>query len=203
MRYFEYGQIEIEYLKRRDKKLGNIIDNIGIIKRKVTPDIFTALIESVLSQQISAKAAQTVSDRMHILLENEIKAQSIANAGHEAIKNCGISNRKATYILGIAEAALNRTIDFNTMNTLNDEEIISKLTMLNGVGVWTAEMLLIFSLCRPNVVSYGDLAIRRGMMRLYGLKKLSKGKFETYKKRYSPYGSVASLYLWALAATCE
>ncbi|EQB90222.1 hypothetical protein M918_01105, partial [Clostridium sp. BL8] len=100
---------------------------------------------------------------------------------------------------GIAEAAISGEVDFSTLHTLTDEEIVKKLSALKGVGVWTAEMLLIFSLCRPDVVSFGDLAIRRGMMNLYGLKELPKEKFERYKKRYSPYGTVASLYLWALS----
>ena len=90
-------------------------------------------------------------------------------------------------------------MNFHTLHTLSDNEVIERLTSLNGVGVWTAEMVLIFSLCRPDVVSYEDLAIRRGMMNLYGLKELRKEKFYRYKKRYSPYGSVASLYLWALS----
>ena len=84
--------------------------------------------------------------------------------------------------------------------SLPDAEIISRLSALDGVGVWTAEMLLIFSLQRPDVVSWGDLAIRRGMMALYGLNSLTRTQFDNYRKRYSPYGSVASLYLWALAA---
>lgn len=199
MHFFEYGQVEIEHLERRDKKLGAAIGKIGIIQREVTPDVFSALVQSVLGQQISAKAAQTVCNRMYTLLNNEITPQGISNAGLEAIKGCGISSRKAGYLLGIADAALTGAVDFNTLYTLTDEEITKKLTSLNGVGTWTAEMLLIFSLCRPNVVSYGDLAIRRGMMKLYGLKELSKEKFEIYRKRYCPYGSVASLYLWALA----
>ena len=82
---------------------------------------------------------------------------------------------------------------------MSDSEIIEALTAISGVGVWTAQMLLIFSLMRPDVVSYGDLAIRRGMMNMYGLRELSKEKFERYAKHYSPYGSVASLYLWELS----
>jgi 3-methyladenine DNA glycosylase/8-oxoguanine DNA glycosylase len=111
-----------------------------------------------------------------------------------------MSLRKAEYIKGIAEAALSGKVDFGRLHTLSDEEIIKKLSSLRGVGVWTAEMLLIFSLCRSDVVSYKDLAICRGIMNLYGLKELPKERFERYRKRYSPYGSVASLYLWALSA---
>lgn len=199
MHIFEYGQKEIEYLKSKDKKLGAAIDRIGIIKREVIPDTFTALVSSIVSQQISGKAADTVWNRLISLL-GSITPESIGEAELSKIQGCGMSVRKAGYIKGIAEAALSGQVDFSTLHTLTDGEIIEKLSSLYGVGVWTAEMLLIFSLCRPDVVSYKDLAIRRGMMNLYGLKELPKEKFERYRKRYSPYGSVASLYLWALSA---
>ncbi len=188
----------MEYLKRKDKKLSAAIDRIGMIEREITPDPFTALVSSVVSQQISNKAAETVWNRLYNLL-GSITPESIAKAGLSEIQSCGMTMRKAEYIKGIVEAAMSGQVDFNTLHTLTDEEIIKKLSALHGVGVWTAEMLLIFSLCRPDVVSYRDLAIRRGMMNLYGLKELSKEKFERYRKRYSPYGTVASLYLWALS----
>lgn len=198
MQIFEYGQKEIEYLKRKDKKLAEAIERIGIIEREITPDPFTALVSSVVSQQISKKAAQTVWSRLNTLL-GAVSAESIGQLTLSEIQGCGMSVRKAGYIKGIADAAISGTVDFNALYTLADEQIIKKLSSLHGVGEWTAEMLLIFSLSRPDVVSYKDLAICRGMMNLYGLKELPKEKFERYKKRYSPYGSVASLYLWALS----
>lgn len=198
MQIFEYGQNEIAYLKSRDKKLGAAIDKIGMIQREITPDPFTALISSVVGQQISNKAAKTVWNRLLLLL-GSIAPESIAQSDLLEIKGCGMSERKAGYIKGIADAAMSGEVDFNTLHTLTDDEIIKKLSSLYGVGVWTAEMLLIFSFCRPNVLSFKDLAICRGMMNLYGLKELPKEKFEIYRKRYSPYGSVASLYLWALS----
>ncbi|KUO75503.1 MAG: DNA-3-methyladenine glycosidase [Clostridia bacterium BRH_c25] len=198
MQIFEYGQKETDYLKSKDKKLGAAIERIGTIKRSITPDPFTALVSSVVGQQISSKAADTVWNRLNELL-GSITPESIARAELSGIQSCGMSVRKAEYIKGISAAAISGEVDFGMLHTLTDEEIIKKLTSLHGVGVWTAEMLLIFSLCRPNVVSYKDLAICRGMMNLYGHKELSKEKFERYRKRYSPYGSVASLYLWALS----
>ena len=193
---FEYGQKEVEYLSKKDKKLGVAIEKIGIIKREIIPDPFHAIISSTVSQQISKKAAETVFNRLHLLVGN-ITPENIYEAPLSEIKACGMSERKAGYIKGIAEAAISESVDFNALHSLSDEEIINKLTKLKGIGVWTAEMLLIFSLCRPDIVSYRDLAICRGMMNLYGLKELSKEKFEIYRKCYSPYGSVASLYLWA------
>lgn len=199
MKYFPYGDKEVSYLKERDKQLGRVIDEIGPIRRQVILDPFEALVNSIISQQISKKAAATVSRRMYELLDQAISPRSVWRAGLASIQGCGMSQRKAEYIVGIAQAALDGRVDFDTLYTLSDEEVIGKLTSLRGVGVWTAEMLLIFSLCRPDVVSYGDLAIRRGMMKLYGLEELSKAQFVKYAQRYAPYGSVASLYLWAVA----
>lgn len=198
MPFFEYGEKEIDYLKKKDKKLAAAIDKIGMIKREIIPDTFAALISSIIGQQISSKAADTVWGRLISLLQ-EVTPEKIAKADINDIQSCGMTLKKAEYIKGIAEAALSGQVDFNALHTMSDEEIIKMLSSLKGVGVWTAEMLLIFSLCRPNVVSYKDLAICRGMMMLYGLKELPKEKFERYRKRYSPYGTVASLYLWAIS----
>lgn len=199
MGFFKYGREEIDYLRRKDKKLGALIEKVGMIEREVTPDVFSALVRSVISQQISAKAAETVCRKVCAIRGGVLTPEGILQAGPAAIQECGLSNRKVGYILGIAEAAMSGIIDFRTLYQLSDAEIISKLAALKGVGVWTAEMLLIFSLCRPDVVSFGDLAIRRNMAKLYGLRELSQDDFAKYRKRYSPYGSVASLYLWEMS----
>lgn len=198
MQIFNYGQCELNYLKSRDEKLGAAIDKIGMIKREIVPDPFSALVSSIVAQQISGKAAETVWNRLSSLLGN-ITPENIEKASLPEIQGCGMSARKAGYIKGIANAAISGEVDFNELQTLTDEEVIKKLSALKGVGVWTAEMLLIFSLCRPDVVSFGDFAIRRGMMNLYGLNELSKDEFYKYRERYSPYGSIASLYLWELS----
>lgn len=196
MQFFKYGLKEINYLKDKDGILGSAIERIGFIKREITPDPFQALISSVVSQQISKKAAATVWQR---LLERLgiISAETIAPVDLKIIQECGMSLRKAGYIKGIAEAALTGQVDFEKLKFLKDEEVIEILCTLPGVGIWTAEMLLIFSLARPDIVSYKDLAIRRGMMNLYQLNELSPETFEKKRKIYSPFGSVASLYLWA------
>lgn len=199
MQIFKYSQSEIEYLKSRDEKLGAAIDEIGMIEREVMPEPFAALIASIISQQISGKAADTIWNRFSTLLHGNMTPESIAGTSLPEIQSCGMSMRKAGYIKGIADAAVSGLVDFDSLQTLTDEEIIAKLTSLKGVGVWTAEMILIFSLCRPDVISFGDLAIRRGMMNLYGLDELTKTMFDEYRERYSPCGSVASLYLWALS----
>ena len=176
MKVFEYGLKEIEYLKSKDKKLGAAIERIGAVKREITPDPFAAMVSSIVGQQISSKAAATVWSRLNGLL-GVITPESISKAELSDIQGCGMTLKKAGYIKGIAETAISGEVDFDKLHTLGDQEIIRKLSSLKGAGIWTAEMLLIFSLCRPDVVSYRDLAICRGMMKLYGLKELPKEKF--------------------------
>lgn len=198
MDVFIYGKKEIDYLKKRDKILGKAIDEIGMIQRPVIPDLFSALIRNVVGQQISSRAAATVWTRF-LEKYSPISPKTIAEADTEDIQKCGMSMRKAGYIKGIAEAVWGNKLNLSELVDLPDEEVIKKLSSLPGIGLWTAEMLMIFSMQRPDVVSYGDLAIRRGMMTLYGLESLSKEEFLKYRKAYSPYGSVASLYLWVVS----
>lgn len=199
MSLFKYGKAELDHLKRRDRKLGRAIDRIGMIERQVIPDLFEALVHSVVAQQISSKAAATVWGRLRAALP-EITPGKVSVTDVADIQQCGLSMRKASYIKGIGEAAVSGDLDLAGLREMADARVIERLSSLPGIGVWTAEMLMIFSLCRPDVVSWGDLAIRRGMMNLYGLKDLSKTQFDRFRKRYSPCGSVASLYLWALSA---
>lgn len=198
MPIYDYGEAEISYLKTKDQKLAEAIERIGRIERSVIHDPFVALISSIVAQQVSIKAAETVYGRL-VELATKITPESIGNLKVEEIQKCGMTFRKAGYIKGIAEAALTGEVDFNALEQLSDDEVIKKLSSLSGIGIWTVEMLLIHSLCRPDIVSYGDLAIRRGMMNLYGLKTLSKAEFDSYRKCYTPHGTVASLYLWALS----
>ena len=198
MGIFRYGQVELDYLKSRDKKLGNAIDQIGIIEREINTDLFTAIVKSIIAQQISSKASATIWNRIkqRFII---ITPQIIADAEIEEIQQCGLSKRKATYIKGIADVILKGTLNLSELYGLSDIEIIKKLSCLNGIGVWTAEMLLIFSMERPDVLSWNDLAIKRGIMNLHCLQSLNKEQFEEYRKLYSPYCSIASLYLWALS----
>ncbi|MGB4509437.1 MAG: DNA-3-methyladenine glycosylase [Syntrophomonadaceae bacterium] len=198
MAIFEYDQSSIDYLQKKDKKLGAAIERIGRVERQVIPDLFTALVHSIVGQQISKQAAATVWNRVQEYF-GEITPARVAIASSEEIQQLGMSLRKATYIKGVAEAALEGSLDLDRLNSLPDGEIIKRLSSLHGVGVWTAEMMLIFSLQRPDVVSWGDHAIRKGMMNLYGLTELTREQFDKHRKRYSPYGTVASLYLWEIA----
>ena len=157
------------------------------------------MIDSIVSQQISGKAAETVFNRLCNLV-GEISPAAIARVSVEEIQQCGMSLRKASYIKGIADAVFSGEFNLEELKSLPDDQVIKRLTTLRGVGAWTAEMLMIFSMERPDVVSWDDLGIRRGMCKLYNHKVLTKEQFMRYKKRYSPFGSVASLYLWEISA---
>ncbi|ANX02171.1 DNA-3-methyladenine glycosidase [Thermoclostridium stercorarium subsp. leptospartum DSM 9219] len=196
--YFEYGEKETEYLKERDKKLGEAIDRIGFVKRRIIPDPFRALVYSIVGQQIIGKAADTVFNRL-VARAGEIAPERLAELDISEIKACGMSLRKAEYIRKIAEAAVNGTVDFGGLKAKPDREVIDILTTLPGVGIWTAEMLLIFSLARPNVLSFSDFGIRKGLMKLHGIDRLTKEKFDEYRSLYSPYCTTASIYLWEIA----
>lgn len=195
---FDYGNKEIEYLKHTDPLLGDEIDRIGVVERMIIPDLFPALIYAVLGQQISMKASRTIWGRMQERFD-EITPEYIATIPLDEIRQCGMPATKAGYIKGIAEKIANGEFDLNSLSSLPDKEAIKKLSTLNGIGAWTAETLLLNSLERPNVMSYGDIAIRRGIMKLYSLTDLTKEQFTVYKNRYSPYASVASLYLWKIS----
>lgn len=195
MFFFEYTTQELNILRSKDKTICKIIDENGKIEREIIKDPFEALITSIISQQISIKSAETVKRRLLDKI-NKITAQNIEKSSLEEIKKCGMSFRKASYIKGIAKAEVSGEINFESFNTMEDKEIIEKLSSLNGVGIWTAEMLLIFSLGRKNILSYGDLVIRNTIKDIYKLESLTKKEFEKYKEMYSPYASIASLYLW-------
>ena len=198
MQYFKYGKKEIEWLKSRDPVLGAAIDRIGHIKREVIPDLFIALVNSITGQQISSRAHETIWNRMQ---ERFIPftPKTIFTVSTEEIKTCGISMRKAQYIKGIAESVMDGSLDLDNLKNMTDQEVCKALVQIKGVGIWTAEMLMIFSMQRKNILSWGDFAIQRGLRILYRHRKITPKLFEKYKQRYSPYASVASLYLWAVS----
>lgn len=196
---FQYGKTETEYLTARDPVLGAAIARIGHIDREVIPNLFTALVNSIAGQQISGKALDTVWKRLCDRL-GEITPETVLAAGEETLRSCGLSGRKAGYMLAAARAVQDGTLPIHSLVEKTDEEIIKVLTVLPGVGRWTAEMLLIFSLERPNVLAFDDFGIRKGICRLYGLDELTRAQFEEYRARYSPYATVAGLYFWEIAA---
>ena len=196
--YFQYGDEEILYLKSRDKILGEVIDRIGHINRPVDTDLFSAVVHHIIGQQISTKAQQTLWKRMNDDL-GSVTADSLLATGRDHIQSFGTTFRKADYILDFAGRVKNGSFDIEAVEQMSDEEAIQALSELKGIGVWTAEMILLFCLQRPDILSYGDLAILRGMRMVYRHREIDRMKFEKYRRRLSPCCSTASLYFWAAA----
>ena len=186
--FFQYGETEIAYLKQADKRLAEVIDRIGKVERRVIPDLFAALVHSIVGQQISTKAHETIWRRIENAL-GKVTPEAINRLSVEELQGFGISFRKAAYIRNATRKVMDGTFDIQALYT----------SELDGIGVWSAEMLMLFSMQRPDILSFGDLAIQRGLRMVYHHRKITRELFEKYRHRFSPYNSVASLYLWAVA----
>lgn len=198
-RYFEYGDTEVSYLKKHDKKLGEAIDAVGHVYREMgEPSLFSGIVHHIIGQQVSSAAQATIWARLQEML-GDVTPEAIASASTEELQSCGTTFKKIEYMKGIAGKILSGEFDIEAVEQMSDEEAIEALSSLPGVGRWTAEMLLLFNLGRPDILSFGDLAIQRGMRMVYHHRKITREMFERYRKRYSPYGSTTSLYLWAIS----
>lgn len=201
--FFSYTQSELDYLSEKDGRLGMVIAKIGYVRREIEPDFFTAFVQSIIGQQVSTKAYLTVFGRLKNLCGERVEPAKILSLDTEAMRICGISEKKISSIVCFAEALETKKLDSRSFVQKSDEEIIRELTAYPGIGVWTAEMLLLFSLQRKNILSYGDFGIKKGLCLLHGIDRLDKKKFNGFKALYSPYASAASLYLWEIAKDCS
>lgn len=196
--HFTYDDTHIAHLAERCPKLGEAIAHIGKIERQVNADLFSELMRTIIGQQISSKAITTIWGRMQDLL-GEITPESVANIDPDSLQSIGISYRKVGYMQAIAHEILADNTNLAALSSLSDDEIKQRLSSFRGIGEWTAQMLMIFSLNRLNVLSYGDLAIHRGLRMLYRHREITPALFAKYQRRFAPYNSVASLYLWQIA----
>ncbi|HWP79742.1 MAG TPA: DNA-3-methyladenine glycosylase [Candidatus Acidoferrum sp.] len=202
MTIFPIDPAALAHLSKKDKRMAAFIAQCEPIEREVHDDVFEALISSIVSQQVSGAAARTVWGRLEAACGGPLAGacavtpERVSGLTLENLRSFGMSGRKSEYVSGVALAAMSGALDLEGLKNEPDAVVVERLSALRGVGVWTAEMLLIFAFLRPDVLSWGDLAIRRGIMELYGLRTLTKEQFERYRRRYSPYGTTASFYLW-------
>lgn len=198
VRYFPYGEEEVAYLRARDARLAAVIDAVGHVRRAMDADLFSSVVHHIVGQQISTKAQATVWARMRAGL-GDVNADSICAAGVDRLQAMGTTFRKAEYICDFAARVQAGAFDVAAVERMSDADAITALASLRGIGVWTAEMILLFCLGRPDILSYDDLAIQRGLRMVYHHRRITPELFAKYRRRYSPYGSVASLYLWEVA----
>ncbi len=187
----------ITYLSK-DPILKKIIDLSLPFERTWGSDYFTDLLESIVSQQLSVKAADTIWGRLKNLLSNEdITPLVIQNIDKEKMRNEGISYQKISYMKDLAVKTLESSILFEQFEIMTDEEIITELIKVKGIGRWTAEMFLMFTMNRSDVFSYGDLGIRKAIQKWYGFDgEPSKEEAEEIAEKWKPYRTLACRYLW-------
>ena len=180
----------------KDKKLGYIINRYSKDFLFSKSDPFYTLARSIVGQQISVKAAQAVWDRFENKIE-KVTPKNTLNAHFMSLKSCGLSRQKISYLKSLATGFINRDIKPQKWKNYSDEEIIEELIKIKGIGRWTAEMFLIFNLCRPDVFPADDLGVLKGICICYNIKyPITKEHAIRISKKWKPYRSVATWYLW-------
>ncbi len=188
----------IHHIKNVDPVLGKIINIIPEPEWHFSKNYLVELVESIVSQQLSVKAADTIFGRLKALTsDEELTAETIIRMDSQKMRDAGLSWSKVSYVKNIAEYALISGKVFEKFPLMNDEEIITELTKIKGVGRWTAEMFLLFTMGRPDIFSYGDLGLKRAIQKLYNFSsEPTKSDIDTIAGKWKPYRSIASRYLW-------
>ena len=190
----EYWDIAKKELSRKDVVLHEIINEFDDLELVSRGDLFYTLIRSVIGQQISVRAASTVWSRFCEKI-GDIEPKNILSADIEELRSCGLSQRKAEYVVGISES----WSDYDSLEwkEMSDEEIIQELTKLRGVGKWTAEMILIFTMLRPDVFPIGDIGMIRGIEKSYSSgERMSKEELYAISEKWKPWRTVACCFMW-------
>jgi len=188
----------IRHLKKVDPGLKEIITRVGPCLLEPREDRFGTLVRAIVGQQISAKAAAAIDQRLRTLGGATHHPERLKALGEEAIRTAGLSGVKARYVLNLAEAVASGEVPIDQFDeSWTDEEIVTSLVSIKGIGVWTAEMFLMFSLCRPDVLPVGDLGIWAGLRLLHGLDDPPKPvECHALAEHWRPYRTVACWYLW-------
>ena len=188
----------LNHLKAADPVLGTIIERVGPFRMQYRDPNFHTLVRSIVYQQLSGKAALTIFSRLIAAAKADpLTPEAILKLRPARMRALGLSQQKLTYIRGLARMTRDRLVRFDHVHTLEDAAIIEHFTQVKGVGVWTAQMFLIFALRRPNVLPTGDLGVRAAIKKAYNLAELpTPAEMEQIAASWRPYCSVASWYLW-------
>lgn len=185
---------------KKDRALQAIIENTTITPLVPSGQVYFELLESIVSQQLSVKAASTIFKRFCTLFPDEYPHPEVLQSiDHHLLRSAGLSNQKATYLKNVAVFAMENDLEHYSWNNLSDKEIIAFLTQIKGVGQWTVEMVLIFTLDRPDIWPVDDLGIRQAMIRLFSLQESGTAlqqRMTALAEPWRPYRSLASRYLW-------
>jgi DNA-3-methyladenine glycosylase II len=190
----------VEHLRQHDAVLAAVIDRAGPCTIKPHKNYYQELVDSIISQQLSVHAARAIENRFRDLFGGKFPApEEILSTDVETLRGIGFSRAKAAYVLDLAQHIVDGKVKFDHLDNLTNEEVIAELIQVKGIGEWTVHMFLMFCMGRLDVLPYGDLGVRNGIMKLY---KLSIVPDKTTiidiasKNHWHPYESVASWYVW-------
>lgn len=186
----------VRYLKKKDKRLSKVIDLIGPITYKSNRDPYAFLIHEIIEQMLSKTAASKIYNRFEMLCGGDVTPETVSKFSLDKIKSVGTSLKKASCIQELTDACMSGNLSFSELTFLSDSEIIKQLTMIKGIGIWTAKMYLIFVLDRQDVLPYEDAAFLQGYTWLYNTSDRSPEKVKKMCKKWSPYCSIASRYIY-------
>lgn len=188
----------LSHFKERDPKIARVIQTVGPLQLKRNRNYFVVLCRSIVSQQISTAAADTIYARFEKLFDGHAATpERVAELKAPPLRAAGLSRQKAAYLKDLSHRFLDGTIRPHRLNYLDNEEIIDQLTQVHGIGRWTAEMFLIFSLNRLDVLPVDDLGLRVAVQNIYGMKARPDAKrLRTIGKKWSPLETVATWYAW-------
>lgn len=194
---WEYG---IKYLTEVDNVLANIIQEFPKSKIQFKNNAFKTLTQSIVGQQISIKAAATIWSRLETLLDGQITQQNIMHIKETKLKKIGLSRQKISYLKDLS----NSNIESTSWNTLTDQEVINEITKIKGIGIWTAQMFLIFHLGRKNVLPLADIGLLNAIEKNYNIPARTNLKsIEKISNRWIPWQTIATWYLWKSIDTVD
>jgi DNA-3-methyladenine glycosylase II len=187
----------INHLSKADPVLRAIIERVGACRIEYGPPEFHSLAESIVYQQLNGNAAFTIFKRFATLAGDPVTPNGILKLTEQQMRSAGLSKQKSSYLRDMAERAARGELDFSKLHELTDEDVIKHLTQVKGVGQWTAQMFLMFTLKRPNVLPTGDFGVQMAIKKHYKKRKLPKPvTMERIAKPWEPYRSFACWYLW-------
>ena len=194
-RMFQEGA---EHVSKVDARIRELTEKYGLIRFETGGDPFESLVESIISQQLSGASAQSIFNKLKALFGNgEIEAGALNKCSASKLRKAGVSPQKVVYLKDLSSHVVDGRLDLDNLNAESDEEIIRILDAVKGIGPWTAQMFLLFTLGRPDVLPVDDLGIKMSIRKIYSLRKLPAAKkIEKIASNWHPYCSVASLYLW-------
>lgn len=196
-RIFHQDMDAVQYLMASDARLAALIKEIGDYALVLREDYFASLARAIIGQQLSVKAAETIWKRTVHLCGGRVGPEVLTELAEEQLRGAGLSKAKVSYLRDLQQKILGGELCLREICQLPDEEVVAALTRVKGIGRWTAEMFLIFSLGRLNVWAVDDVGLRRAVKWLYRLAETPAGnEMKSYGTRWSPYSSMASLYLW-------